>query len=375
MSFAASGLKWGTPTLGEPSGTVYWSADIDTGINYNSALYSQSEFDQALADAFQAWEDVSGVDFEMASGSNSADISVSMGALSGSTVGLAQVTYNISTLEISEAEITLDSLEGWAPEGETDLSFYAVALHEIGHAIGLDHVADTTEIMNSFVAADDLGDGDIEGARYIYGNDGGSGPAPGGAVGPSSSSSDENDDDDGGGFFQWIFDLFASIFGGGDDDDSSSSAVTADTSMDTLEHEAGCGCDACTSADHNHADHDHDVQVEVVNGQTMATVTHTLELPEGMESSDPTNTGTSDDTHPDGCGCGSCQTALASSADDGTGSQVIDDLFASVTHTLDEEAEDPLLSDLIPCTGLIGEDDPYLEVEEDIEEEDEIFLV
>jgi hypothetical protein len=70
----------------------------------------------------------------------------------------------------NDADIWLDDSETWAPYGETDLSFFAVALHEIGHVIGLDHVEDTSEIMNSFVSANGLGDGDLLGAQILYGD-------------------------------------------------------------------------------------------------------------------------------------------------------------------------------------------------------------
>ena len=93
--------------------------------------------------------------------------------LPGSVVGEVLITYFDDTPfgEIVSGEIKLDSSVEWAPFGQTDLDFYAVALHEIGHVIGLDHVNDLSEIMNSSVAASDLGDGDILGAQVLYGDE------------------------------------------------------------------------------------------------------------------------------------------------------------------------------------------------------------
>ena len=49
--------------------------------------------------------------------------------------------------------------------------FVQTALHEIGHAVGLDHVNDPSQIMNPFVVdgVDQLADGDIAGLQYLYG--------------------------------------------------------------------------------------------------------------------------------------------------------------------------------------------------------------
>ena len=93
--------------------------------------------------------------------------------LAGPTIGAATISFFPDTPfgQIVSGEIRLDSSEQWAPVGKTDLNFYAVALHEIGHVIGLEHVPDASEIMNASVSALDLGDGDILGARVLYGDE------------------------------------------------------------------------------------------------------------------------------------------------------------------------------------------------------------
>ena len=50
----------------------------------------------------------------------------------------------------------------------TPPQFYAIALHEVGHVLGLDHTADTTAVMASRVRVLALSDRDIATMRLIY---------------------------------------------------------------------------------------------------------------------------------------------------------------------------------------------------------------
>ena len=211
MTYSAGNYKWGDPALGTPSGEITWSADVVADLEMASG-FSGSDFSAALQAAFDSWESVASVDFQMVSAGAEVNLLV---ADIGTAAGEAYFTYvDRGTIDIIQGgTISFSSDLSWSPYGDGGgVDFFAVALHEIGHMIGLNHVSDRSEIMNPVIYADDLGDGDIAGAQYLYGRDSGDAPAVE-TSGQGEISGGTSEDGGGGGVLGILAALLTLIFG------------------------------------------------------------------------------------------------------------------------------------------------------------------
>jgi hypothetical protein len=173
-----SGEKWVTP--GRQFPTVTWSFATN---NYDfSKLYlGYNDFDGQIRDdyrplvrsAFDAWEAVSLIDFVEVVDSAEADIRLGDIEIDGfpkpgqtTTLGIAQTWMTGAVYSAAQIWFDVDAYQDKP-------TFFQVAEHEIGHAIGLEHSSDPADTMyflsNPQNASGKLSAGDISGVQQMYG--------------------------------------------------------------------------------------------------------------------------------------------------------------------------------------------------------------
>lgn len=175
QSFELEDVKWGNSANGTTGGTVTWSfATSNLGIEPESfTLPMFGFFQDEVRAAFDAWEAIADIDFVEVADGEDVNIRFGMGVLDGSvssggsTVGTA--FYSFSRGSFIQAHIVMD-VDDFNTRGDQS-GFFLTALHEIGHAIGLDHENDVPSIMSSFIngSLTALTADDISGAQTIYG--------------------------------------------------------------------------------------------------------------------------------------------------------------------------------------------------------------
>ncbi|XP_028398599.1 matrix metalloproteinase-14-like isoform X2 [Dendronephthya gigantea] len=169
--YVQQGTKWRKQT-------VSWSLH-----NYpsNYVALSRADVDRTLVKAFKMWQSVTTLRFRRLSNNRNADIIVRFGSydhgdpysFDGRGGTLAHGFYPGSNTGL-DGDIHFDDDETWSLNGQDDTTdLLWTSLHEIGHAIGLEHSDRRQAIMwpwfEGFQAGLKLRQDDISGIQSIYG--------------------------------------------------------------------------------------------------------------------------------------------------------------------------------------------------------------
>ncbi|MCC9656228.1 matrixin family metalloprotease [Rhodopirellula sp. JC737] len=165
----AASLGWDGPGLG--------SADLTYTINGSPDSLSQEETNAAIRTALDAWADVVDISFtqtDQVGLNDSLDISFTQ--LDGTAGTLAQAYFpdDVNPARIA-GDIQFDLAENWEvgnSQGGSAFDLVWVAVHEIGHALGLDHLEEQESILASFVSANqfftELDSSDVAAITQLY---------------------------------------------------------------------------------------------------------------------------------------------------------------------------------------------------------------
>ncbi len=164
-----SSVGWDGPGLGSASLT-YHIGDIPENID-------DAQFRAAIEAAFAAWTDFADITVEETSIRRQRDsIDINFASIDGQGSTLAKAYFPDDVIRSRIAgDIVFDSNERWEfgnLRGSAATDLLLVAVHEIGHALGLEHIEDRSSVMYDSVSPNQFFTGlsqvDIDAIQTLY---------------------------------------------------------------------------------------------------------------------------------------------------------------------------------------------------------------
>ncbi|MDC1172655.1 matrixin family metalloprotease, partial [Alphaproteobacteria bacterium] len=153
-SFQLSGSKWGDiQTVGSSGGEVSYSfatQNIPGQFRDFDSFITEDAFREEVTESFAAWENNADIRFQLVPDSAGVDIRLAWENIDGSGGVLGQTTVP-SFGALSGVIVSFDADEDWFLGGDSPpdkIDFSATVIHEIGHAIGINHSETPQSLMN-----------------------------------------------------------------------------------------------------------------------------------------------------------------------------------------------------------------------------------
>ena len=169
--------KWGPDQLfGTTGGLISYSFAISNVVNQRQdfdSFITDESFQQEIVESLAAWEQVADVRFTRAPDSEDVGIRFGWRDIDGAGGVLGQTALP-SNGPLARVSVVFDRDENWFVGGDSSadrIDFSSTALHEIGHAIGIDHSQDPSALMAASYSTTnfELQGDDINAAATIYG--------------------------------------------------------------------------------------------------------------------------------------------------------------------------------------------------------------
>ncbi len=183
--------KWGSQTYGTPA-NVTWSimnngiscAAEFTGCTNTLITNLNAGFTAQIQQALDQWSSVANINFAQVSdnglpfnnpNANFGNIRFGAHVIDGKLSVLAHAYYPRTDGQTMAGDVHFDNSETWrvnSLDGNFNtFDIFYVAMHEIGHSIGLAHSTNPNSVMAPYYSEskNSLQSDDIAGARYIYG--------------------------------------------------------------------------------------------------------------------------------------------------------------------------------------------------------------